>query len=33
MSEPGVPTFDQLQIFLAVVENGSFAGAKGKSAA
>ncbi len=27
MSEPGVPTFDQLQIFLAVVENGSFAGA------
>jgi DNA-binding transcriptional LysR family regulator len=27
MSEPGVPTFDQLQIFLAVVENGSFASA------
>lgn len=27
MSEPGVPTFDQLQIFLSVVENGSFAGA------
>jgi DNA-binding transcriptional LysR family regulator len=27
MSETGVPTFDQLQIFLAVVENGSFAAA------
>jgi DNA-binding transcriptional LysR family regulator len=27
MSEPGVPTFDQLKIFLAVVENGSFAAA------
>ncbi|MBT0670172.1 LysR family transcriptional regulator [Novosphingobium profundi] len=27
MSEPGTPTFDQLKIFLAVVENGSFAGA------
>ena len=27
MTEPGVPTFDQLQIFLAVVENGSFAAA------
>jgi DNA-binding transcriptional LysR family regulator len=27
MSEPGVPTFDQLKIFLAVVETGSFAGA------
>ena len=27
MSDPGVPTFDQLKIFLAVVENGSFAAA------
>ena len=27
MSSPGVPTFDQLRIFLAVVETGSFAGA------
>ena len=27
MSDPGVPTFDQLKIFLAVVESGSFAGA------
>lgn len=27
MSGPGIPTFDQLQIFLAVVETGSFAGA------
>ena len=27
MSEPGTPTFDQLRIFLAVVETGSFAGA------
>ena len=27
MSEPGTPTFDQLRIFLAVVEMGSFAGA------
>jgi DNA-binding transcriptional LysR family regulator len=27
MSGPGVPTFDQLRIFLAVVETGSFAGA------
>jgi len=27
MSSPGTPTFDQLQIFLAVVEAGSFAGA------
>ncbi len=27
MSEPGLPTFDQLRIFLAVVEAGSFAGA------
>ncbi len=27
MSDPGVPTFDQLRIFLAVVESGSFAGA------
>jgi DNA-binding transcriptional LysR family regulator len=27
MSGPGFPTFDQLQIFLAVVENGSFAAA------
>ncbi len=27
MSGPGVPTLDQLQIFLAVVETGSFAGA------
>ncbi len=30
MSAPGVPTFDQLQIFLAVVETGSFAGAARK---
>lgn len=30
MSGPGVPTFDQLQIFLAVVETGSFAGAARK---
>jgi DNA-binding transcriptional LysR family regulator len=27
MSEPGTPTFDQLKIFLTVVETGSFAGA------
>jgi DNA-binding transcriptional LysR family regulator len=27
MSDPGTPTFDQLQIFLAVVEHGSFAAA------
>lgn len=27
MSEPGVPTFDQLRLFLAVVETGSFAAA------
>ncbi len=27
MSGPGVPTFDQLQIFLAVIETGSFAAA------
>lgn len=27
MSGPGVPTFDQLRIFLAVVDTGSFAGA------
>ncbi len=27
MNEPGTPTFDQLRIFLAVVETGSFAGA------
>ena len=27
MSEPGVPTFDQLKIFLTVVETGSFAAA------
>ena len=27
MSSPGVPTFDQLRIFLAVIETGSFAGA------
>jgi DNA-binding transcriptional LysR family regulator len=27
MTEPGTPTFDQLRIFLAVVETGSFAGA------
>ncbi len=27
MFEPGVPTFDQLKIFLAVVESGGFAGA------
>ncbi len=27
MSNPGLPTFDQLRIFLAVVETGSFAGA------
>lgn len=27
MSEPGTPTLDQLQVFLAVVEEGSFAGA------
>jgi DNA-binding transcriptional LysR family regulator len=27
MSGPGIPTFDQLQIFLAVVETGSFAAA------
>ena len=27
MSDPGIPTFDQLQIFLAVVESGTFAGA------
>ena len=27
MSEPGTPTLDQLRVFLAVVETGSFAGA------
>lgn len=27
MTEPGTPTFDQLRIFLAVVDTGSFAGA------
>lgn len=27
MSNPGIPTFDQLRIFLAVVDTGSFAGA------
>lgn len=27
MSNPGTPTFDQLRVFLAVVETGSFAGA------
>ena len=27
MSEPGTPTFDQLRIFLTVVEAGSFAAA------
>lgn len=27
MSSPGVPTFDQLRIFIAVVDTGSFAGA------
>lgn len=27
MSNPGMPTFDQLRIFLAVVDSGSFAGA------
>lgn len=27
MANPGVPTFDQLRIFLAVVDSGSFAGA------
>lgn len=27
MSNPGTPTFDQLRIFLAVVDSGSFAGA------
>ncbi len=27
MSSPGTPTFDQLKIFLAIVETGSFAGA------
>jgi DNA-binding transcriptional LysR family regulator len=26
-SEPGTPTLDQLQVFLAVVDVGSFAGA------
>ena len=27
MSNPGIPTFDQLRIFLAIVDTGSFAGA------
>jgi DNA-binding transcriptional LysR family regulator len=27
MSAPGIPTFDQLSVFLTVVEMGSFAGA------
>src|SRR6476660_3530318 len=27
MSDPGTPTFDQLRVFLAVVDVGSFAGA------
>ena len=27
MAEPGTPTFDQLRIFLAVVDAGSFAAA------
>ena len=27
MSNPGMPTFDQLRIFLAIVETGSFAAA------
>ena len=27
MSDPGIPTFDQLRVFLTVVETGSFAGA------
>ena len=27
MSSPGIPTFDQLRVFLAVVETGSFAAA------
>jgi DNA-binding transcriptional LysR family regulator len=30
MSDPGVPTFDQLKVFLAAVEMGSFAGAARK---
>jgi DNA-binding transcriptional LysR family regulator len=30
MAEPGTPTFDQLRIFMAVVETGSFAGASRK---
>lgn len=30
MSEPGVPTFDQLRVFLAVIDAGSFAGAARK---
>jgi DNA-binding transcriptional LysR family regulator len=30
MSEPGTPTFDQLRVFLTVVEMGSFAGAARK---
>lgn len=30
MSEPGTPTFDQLRIFLAIVDTGSFAGASRK---
>ncbi|MGC1271609.1 MAG: LysR family transcriptional regulator [Croceibacterium sp.] len=31
MANPGTPTFDQLQLFLAVVEEGSFAGAARRS--
>jgi len=27
MNNPGTPTFDQLRIFLAIVDTGSFAGA------
>ena len=27
MSEPGTPSLDQLRIFLAIVDEGSFAGA------
>jgi DNA-binding transcriptional LysR family regulator len=30
MSDPGTPTFDQLQVFLAVIDAGSFAGAARK---
>jgi len=30
MSNPGLPTFDQLKIFLTIVETGSFAGAARK---